>query len=201
MKSTLSFIILTCFTLIAFSQKKEQRFGDRIFLPAIDIGYISHNSDLLTGGIIIKTSIEYRLKNNNNFFLRINYDTHDAKYNLENVNATTNIIKGKARFTDILLGPGYRLGDEKLRYFVIFQLGSRLYNYPEAIQNQNTISIEQSSSSVFTSRTTFGLEYYFNPKAALSIDLFRSQTWKSKDFWYKKKASFGFSLGIITSLF
>lgn len=198
----LHIIICLLITSVCFCQTKPQTFGDQIFLPAIDIGYMYHGSNQLLGGVIIKTSIEYRFRNNNDLFIRINYDTHNAEYTLDNLSTMTNVINGKTAFTDILLGAGYRFGAEKLQYFVMIQPGTRLYNYPNAIQNGNTITIEQSNNSIFTARTTLGLEYYFNAKAALSVDLFQSQVWKSKDFWDNQNGgALGFSIGITTALF
>ncbi len=197
----LSIFIFMLIAINCFCQSKQQTFGEQIFLPAIDFGYMSHSSDQLSGGVIVKTSIEYRFRNNNDFFLRLNYDTHSAEYILDDLSTTTNIIKGKAAFTDILMGLGYRMGESKIRGVVMMQAGTRLFSYPNADQTGGTINIEQDNNSIFTTRTTLGLEYYFNPKAALSLDLFQSQIWGNRDFWISQGSAVGFSIGLITALF
>ena len=201
MKKYIKLVVLILITSNCFCQDEKQSFGDQIFLPAIDIGYLFHQSDQLSGGIIIKTSVEYRFRSINDFFLRLNYDTHDAEFNLDDLSVTTNIIKGKASLTDLLLGVGYRLGGEKIRYILMIQPGIRLYNFPNATQDGNTIVIEQESDNVWTTRATIGLEYYLDKKAALSLDLFQSQVWQDRSVWRDHRGAFGFSVGIITALF
>lgn len=185
----------TCFSQI------EKKFGKQIFLPSIEMGYVHNNASALSGGIITKTSIEFRLRNNNDLFSRVNYDIHNTEYTLESINLASNIIKGKASFSDILAGLGYRFGDAKFRYFLMAQSGIRLYNYPIAIQNGNEITIEQGGNSIFMTRATIGVEYYFDEKSAVSFEVFQSQVWDKVDFWKDRGDGVGFSLGIITALF
>ena len=65
--------ILTLFLLISTAQiahsqsDEEKKIGKRIFLPSIEIGYLHNSSDIISGGIIVKTSLEYRFTNNNDF--------------------------------------------------------------------------------------------------------------------------------------
>ena len=178
----------------------EKAFGRQIFLPSIEMGYAGSSASALSGGLITKTSIEFRLRNNNDIFARINYDIINSEYTLENVN-TTNIIKGKASFNDLLAGIGYRFGDEKFRCFLMVQPGVRLYNYPIALQQGNEITIDQSGNNIFMTRATVGLEYYFDAKTAISFDVFQNQIWEARDFWNDRGDSYGLSIGVITSLF
>ena len=191
------------FQTISFAQSDtiDLSSGEQIFLPSLDFGYIYNASDFLSGSVIVKTSIEYRFRNNNDVFIRLNYDTHNADYELENISNLTNIIKGTVSFSDVLLGGGYRFGDATSRYFVMMQAGVRFYDYPQAFQDGIIINIENASRNIFTTRLTFGYEYYLNEKSAFTFDLFQNQVWKEEDFWTENGRSFGVALGFITSLF
>ena len=56
----------------------------------------------------MKTSLEYRFTNNNDWFFRFNYDNSDANYDF-NFEDFSNVLEGKTRFSDLLFGLGYRL--------------------------------------------------------------------------------------------
>lgn len=53
----------------------SSQFLRRIFLPSVDVGYQVNNVDLIGNSVKFSTSIEYRIRNNNHFFFRLNYDT------------------------------------------------------------------------------------------------------------------------------
>lgn len=178
-----------------------QKLGEQIFLPSIEIGYLENRADALGGGVLMKTSLEYRVRNNNDIFFRLSYDTYDSPYTLESSNSLTDVVKGTALFTDVLLGAGYRFGDNQFRAFLMIQPGLKLYNYPNLVETAGAINIDQSRNSVFTTRTTLGFEYYINEKTAISFDLLQSQVWEEQDFWSDSGSAYGASLGFITSLF
>ena len=200
---TITLFFFIPFFLLAQDQgnASEQKFGEQIFLPSIEIGYIENSAENLTGGILVKTSIEYRVRNNNDIFFRINYDTYSSDYVLNTENTLTDVIEGTAAFSDLLFGAGYRFGENKFRYFIMIQPGWTYYNFPELVINNTTINIEQGKKSIFSTRVTLGFEYYLTEKSAVSIDLLQSQVWEEKDFWEDSGSAFGFSVGFITSLF
>jgi hypothetical protein len=160
-----------------------------------------NKSEILQGGVIVKTSIELRLRNNNDFFFRVNYDPYTSDYQVSDIDGTTNILNGEASFSDLLLGLGYRFGENKFRYFLMIQPGIKFYNVPVATQNANIVNVELDGRNIFTTRTTLGFEYYFNEKAAFSIDFFQNQVWRRVDFWPDRGDAYGFSVGVITALF
>lgn len=55
--------ILGSFNIFCQEEKpaKKRKFGSNIFLPSLEVGYLGNNSSLVSGGILIKTSLEYRL--------------------------------------------------------------------------------------------------------------------------------------------
>ncbi len=197
-------ILFLTYTLIGVccAQPDEIEVGEKIFLPSLEIGYIHSNSDLLSYGLLIKTSIEYRLNRMEGFFFRLNYDTYDTSYELRNIDNLTNVVKGTAFFSDLILGGGYRTAlKENVCLFLTFQPGVKFYDFPTAIEDNNTIIFNQDNRSIFTTRATLGGEYYINAKSAVSFDLFQNQIWKKEDFWANHRAAFGISLGFITALY
>lgn len=171
----------------------------RIFLPSLDAGFIKPNSDLLSTAYLVKTSIEYRIRNNNDYFLRLSYNTFGSKYKLTNA-STTNTIEGTAQITDVFLAPGYRFGDRYLRLMVAYMPGIRFYEYPTATINGNSIILEQNAGRLFTTSALATLELYFDEKSALTLSYFHNQVWQDVDFWSDGRNAYGFSIGFITSL-
>lgn len=179
---------------------QEYDFLGRIFLPSIDIGYQIPNSDLIEGSERIATSIEYRLSNNNDFFIRLNYDTYGARYNLPADNNTSNTISGTVQFSDISLAPGYRLGDNTFRLMFSFMPGIKRYEFPTASVNGQAIQVSQEKKLLFTTTALVTLEYYFDEKSALTFSIFQNHVWREVDFWEDGRTAIGFSIGFITSL-
>lgn len=203
MKKNLLLILSFLIVANCFSQSDEKNnLGERIFLPSLEIGYISENSKLLSDGLLVKTSLEYRFSNPSGFFLRINYDTYDTSYELINLDNLSNVVKGTASFSDLIVGGGYRWSlKDNFRLFLLLQPGVKFYDFPTATLEGNTVLISQDGKSIFTSRTTFGLEYYINSKSAIIFDIFQSQIWDKRDFWQSNTGAYGLSVGFITALY
>jgi len=185
------------------AQKTESdsssRFLKRIFLPSLDAGYQINRSDLLGNSAKFTTSIEYRISNNNDFFVRLNYDTYGARYQLLN-SGTSNTIEGTVQVSDVLLAPGYRFGDNKFRIMLSVMPGIKFYEFPTASFNGVQFQINQEAKSVFTTSFLTTLEYYFDEKSAFTISLFENEVWQKVDFWEGSGSAVGVSLGFITSL-
>lgn len=197
-------VVLLLFVSHVMAQEKKEsdvdNFWGRIFLPSIDVGYQVSNSDLIGGSVRVGTSIEYRIRNNNDFFIRLNYDTYGAKYTIADNNATTNAIEGTVQFTDIVSGPGYRLGDNTFRLMFSAMPGIKLYEFPTATIENQRIIIKSKTRSIFTTIFLSTVEYYVDDKSALTFSLYQNQVWRKMDFWENGGSSVGFSLGFITSL-
>ena len=197
---------LTCFLLFLWCKTAQgqtdslSNFWTQIFLPSIDVGYQVPNSNLIGGSFRIATSIEYRIRNNNDFFIRLNYDTYGAKYQLDNNNNTTNNIEGTAQFQDILFGPGYRLGDNIFRIMFSVMAGTKIYDVPVASVNGQQLIIKSISKSIFTTMLLSTAEYYIDEKSALTFSIYQNRVWRKVDFWEDGGSAIGFSIGFITSL-
>jgi hypothetical protein len=199
-----STFLLLYISLSGFSQDKadttETAFLKRVFLPSIDIGYQIPTSDLIEGSLRIATSIEYRFRNNNDFFIRLNYDTYNLGYRFEDANNTSNALEGTANVSDVFLAPGYRFGDSTWRLMFSVMPGIKFYEYPELILDENAFQVVLRSESIFTTSFLTTLEYYFDEKSAFTFSLYQNQVWEDTDFWQDGRAAYGFSIGFITSL-
>ena len=196
-------ILVVCILLHGmslFSQQQPDSFWSRIFLPSIDAGYQVPNSELISGSVRIGTSIEYRVRNNNDFFIRLNYDTYGAKYTLTNGNNTTNTIEGTVQFTDFVSGPGYRFGERTFRLMLAVMPGIKRYEFPTATLDGQQITVRSEAKSTFTTIMLATLEYYVDEKSALTFSLYQNQVWREVDFWQDGGSAVGFSIGFITSL-
>ncbi|MCI5058117.1 MAG: hypothetical protein MRY83_18530 [Flavobacteriales bacterium] len=198
--SLLLVLLFSIQTIFCQSDTSYKKIASRIFLPSLDVGYLHPNSDLIKGGIIVKTALEYRFKNNNDFFIRLSYDTYNSKYLLDDNNPLSNAIEGTASFTDLFLAPGYRFGDKQYRLMISVMPGIKFYEYPSASIDSQRILLTQSSKSIFTSSIFTTFEYYFDEKSALTISLFQNQVWDKADFWETGRLAHGISVGFITSL-
>ena len=181
------------------AQEDTTGFWNRIFLPSLDVGYQIAHSDLIDNSVKFGTSIEYRFTNNNDFFVRLCYDTYGAKYALRQAN-TTNTIEGTAQFTDVFFGPGYRFGDRTFRVMVAFTPGIKLYEFPTAEFEDERVLITQNARSVLSANLLTTIEYYFDEKSALTLSLFQNYVFEDVDFWARGRNATGFSIGFITSL-
>jgi hypothetical protein len=190
-------------TFSAFAQETdtlETSFFKRIFLPSIDVGVQIPNSDLLGPSLKLATSIEYRLRNNNHFFIRLTYDAYGAPYELVDENNTSNTLQGNVQMSDVLLAPGYRFGDKTWRLMLAVMPGYKFYSFPVAEQTNNGIQISQESKEIFTTSFLVTAEYYFDRKSAVTFSLYQNQVWEAVDFWEDGQSAYGLSIGFITSL-
>lgn len=171
-----------------------------VFTPAIEIGYVMNDSKYLLNGVMFKGAVEYRFINTHGPLLRGNYDTYDAKYQLPRINNTTNIVKGTAFFSDLLLGGGWRVGNLKQRCFALVQGGVKFYDFPNSIQNGSTIDIRLEAKTVFTGRLTIGYEYYLNLRSAFTLEAMHGQVFERVHFWEDRGGSYALSFGFTTAL-
>jgi hypothetical protein len=78
--------------------------------------------------------------------------------------------------------------------------GIKFYEFPTAMINGQQVQVSLDERSVFNTTILTTLEYYFDPKTAITISFFQNQVWDKKDFWEDGGSAFGFSIGIITAL-
>lgn len=178
-------------------KKTPENLAQRLFSPALQMGYINHNSDLISAGLIIQTSVEYRTKKN--LFFRINYDDFSGKINLS-LSKTQNYI-ARIPISELIGGAGYWFTKNRHNFFFIAQPGIRFYENP-AIENTNGIlKIDQKGSTIGSLRYTLGYEYELFDNVFLNSEIFVGHFLKQKDFWGNSKPYYGITVGISTRIF
>ncbi len=193
-------LILSVTTKMAFANSSDSlRF--KIFLPAIELGYAGYQSDELSGGLVVKTCIEYRLKYENAAFFRLNYDNRNASYSINPELFETNVLEGGLQFSDALIGVGYRYGERKIQLFGLAQGGVSFYKVPNFSIENNEVILRNIRSHAVLSRVSLGVEYYLADNAALVFEGFQSFVIEQKDFWASGQNFWGFSIGVTTTLF
>ncbi|MFM6983908.1 MAG: hypothetical protein ACKOXF_07235 [Chitinophagaceae bacterium] len=202
-KSILSNI--TLFTLLIFSShfdaeaqvKPSSEIAQRFFVPAIQMGYINHNSDNMSDGIMIQTSMEYRTRKN--LLFRGNYDYFRGRLNvITNSNQT---YSAKIPLSELIGGIGYRVTKKRHNLFLVAQTGIRFYEEP-VIENFNgNLNIDQKDETIGTFRYTLGYEYEVFNSVFLNTEIFTGHLYDSKDFWENTKPFYGITFGISSKLF
>lgn len=168
----------------------------RFFMPALQIGYINHNSDIISEGLVIQTSLEYRAKSN--LLFRINYDDFSGRISINDAN--NNQYTARVPLSDLLGGIGYRYRFNKHNLFAIVQAGIRFYELPEIIELNGAITINQSGEQIVPVRYTAGYEYEFLKNAFLNLEFFIGHFAKEKDYWSNNKPFYGATIGLSTTL-
>ncbi len=169
----------------------------RFFMPALQIGYINHNSDAISEGLVIQTSLEYRAKSN--LLFRLNYDDFSGRININDVN--NNQYTAKVPLSEFLGGIGYRFRLKKHNLFTLVQAGVRFYELPEIESLNGIIVINQSGEQIVPIRYTVGYEYEFMENVFLNLEIFIGHFAKEKDYWSNDKPFWGVTAGISTTLF
>ena len=194
-------ILISFYSTLLKAQHKNDTISDwdRTFMPAIQMGYVGHGTDQLSGGLMSQTSIEYR--HESNFVLRINYDNLNSKMNIEYPGGPDLTFTGKVSFSDIIGGIGYRDRDGKHNFTGYIEGGIRNYGYPIFSTDGTQVNLDFDSRNIGIMRYTLGYEFAVAPKLFLTLETIISHTLESKDFWIDNSWSYGFTLGISAPLF
>ena len=207
MKAIASLCLLLAVAFSATAQEPESdmdtiytSIGKRLFLPSLEFGFVHFRSDELSWAVQQKAGIEFRISNNNEGFFRLNYDVKSSHYKLDADNVNS-VIEGRVRFTDIILGLGFRFGDRTTRFFALAQGGLTNYSFPTAWQEGNTIMIADDQRWDPVTRVTVGAEYYLDRKTAITLELIQNEVWTDEGFFRQSASSYAISLGIIAAMF
>lgn len=169
----------------------------RFFMPSLQMGYINHNSEVISEGLIIQTSLEYRAKNN--LLFRLNYDDFSGRISISDSNNNSYI--GKVPLSELIGGIGYRFQSKQHNLFFLVQSGLRFYELP-AIQTINgKTSINQSGKQIAPIRYTIGYEYEILKNVFLNMETFLGHFIEEKDYWSNNKPFWGTTVGLSTTLF
>lgn len=190
-------LVSTIYNPLFAQEKTPESIAERFFMPAIQIGFINHNSDNLTSGMIIQTSLEYRTKKN--VFFRLNYDDFSGRINLDIQNNQT--YNARIPISEIIGGIGYRLNHKRHNYFVLAQTGIRFYENPIIQSNIGNLIITQKGSTIYSARYTCGYEFEIFESVFLNSELFVGHFLKIKDFWSNSRPFYGITVGLSARIF
>ena len=195
------FILFLSIQATVMGQNKEESTNDleRTFMPQFQLGYVLHETQDLSGGLMTQTSIEYR--DITNLVFRVNFDVFNSSMNLDYPLNDSTSFKGKTTFSDLIGGIGYRLPLKKHNITGYVQSGVRFYGYPEFSLENNLVSINLSRNYLGVMRYTLGYEYALAPKLFLSFEFFSSHVFKRQDFWSDNIWSYGLTFGVTSPLF
>jgi len=171
---------------------------NRTFMPALQMGYVAHGTDELSGGIMTQTSIEYR--DVTRFIFRINYDVFNANMNLAFPIDSTVTFTGRTTFSELILGIGYRQQFNKHHLTTYVQPGIRFYGYPAFTEETDRINLDYDSRNIGMIRYSIGYEYEITPKLFFVIEGLLNQAFANKDFWVDNRWSYGATIGISAPL-
>lgn len=172
---------------------------DRTFMPALQMGYVGHGTNQLSGGLMVQTSIEYRHKSN--YVLRVNYDDFDSKMNTEFPVNPDLTFSGRMSFFELIGGIGFRDRDGKHNFTGYVEGGIRNYGYPVFTTDSLQANLDFDSRNIGIMRYTLGYEFALAPKLFLTLETLVSHTLEAKGFWTDNRWSYGATLGISAPLF
>lgn len=172
---------------------------ERTFMPTLQMGYVTHGTSELSGGLMTQTSIEYR--DISNFIFRINYDVFNSNMNLAYPINPNVSFTGRTSFSELIIGLGYRQQFNKHNITGYVQPGMRFYGYPIFNSDSSQVNLDYDSRDIGIVRYSLGYEYAIAPKLFLTIEGLVSHSLKSKDFWADNKWSYGVTIGVSAPLF
>jgi len=172
---------------------------DRTFMPALQMGYVWHGTEQLSGGLMIQTSIEYR--HESNFVLRVNFDDFNSNIKVAYPVDPDLTFTGRMSFFELIGGIGYRDRDGKHNFTGYVQGGIRNYGFPVFTTDSLQANLDFDSRNNGIMRYTFGYEFALAPKLFLTLEALISHTFELKDYWTENRWSYGATLGISAPLF
>jgi len=198
LKLFLIYLLLNTFYFNANAQEKTpEKIAERFFMPAVQMGFINHNSENISSGLLIQTALEYRTKKG--LLFRLNYDDFSGRINLKYANNQT--YSARIPISEFIGGIGYRLTKKRNNYFFIVQSGIRLYENPVIDNINGNLNINQKAETIATVRYTLGYEYELFENIFLNTEIFSGHFYNSKDFWKNEMLPFGMTFGISARLF
>ncbi len=197
-KITLLSLLYCCSVVVANAQvQATSDLAQRFFVPAIQMGYINHNSSNISDGIMIQTSMEYRTRKH--LLFRGNYDYFRGRLSMNtNINQT---YSAKIPLSELIGGVGYRVTEKRHNLFLVAQTGIRFYENPSVEISNGNLNIDQKDETVGTMRYTLGYEYEVFNSVFLNSEIFVGHLYQNKDFWQNSKPFYGITFGVSSRFF
>lgn len=191
--------LLVLFAQNINAQNEKESLLSKIYFP-FTYGISLTPNTKLNSGNLAKTGIEYRFNRTNGVYLRYDNNSRKNEYKISQ-NLTTNVTEGELNFNDNIIGIGYRLGKKKLKAICLFQTGLTAFEYPSITGTVNNYKLINKSVNSLLYKFTIGTEYYIGENIAITIETDFLTIPKHSLFWSDNFTNYGFSIGLMTTLF
>ena len=199
MKIFLNVLLFILISPMLYAQSENTSFLSKLYFP-FDFGSCISTEKYIKSGSLVKTGLEYRIKKDKGLFVRFNFDNRTNRFVIPE-NQSTNVVQGKIKFDDYVIGPGYRIGTRKIKIFGLSQVGVSGFEFPQVTGSKNNYILSENSKLSSLIKLTLGLEYYVAHNAALTFESGYILHGDDSVFWNRQFSVFGFSIGLTTTLF
>lgn len=211
-------LLLSCF-FPAFAQADSvatptesgfMRFFRRLYIPC-EVGVSYYSAGTLKAGYTLKAAIEWRHHQDKGVYYCLLYNDRTMSY-ADQLLDGTNLSKGKAHFSDIIIGPGYRFGIcEKFRIATMAQVGVSFCDYNDVVPDLEAssaakraiYSLEDRQKILPVLKLSAYFEYYLFKTFALYISAGYVQHLQSTPFStaLRTDGSLDVNIGFTTTLY
>ncbi len=185
-------------------------FFSRLYIPC-EIGLAYSPAGTLKPGYTLKVALEWRHNRTKGLYYCFIYNDRAMDYEKQLLEST-NLTKGKAHYSDIIIGPGYRFEVCKnFRIGLLVQAGVSICDYNSVVESTMTnpngseplYDLVNESCVVAALRMSAYFEYYLGETFALFISAGYTQHLQPTPFsqTLAKDGCLGVNVGFTTSLF
>lgn len=185
------------------TESKKYDFWEHLYMP-LEMGYAISTTPGQEPAYLVNTGIEYRFGREKGWFIAGDYDEHTHVYKNLDAQKTT-IVEGDIRYTDFVIGPGWRQPlFKKISGTVMLQTGAtastiKHLNY---VDNQDHYHLSDKRIAIPTAKLRIGLEYVFDSSFNLFIQANYTQHLQETQLEdHGAKGVFGISAGFNVNLF
>ncbi len=177
--------------------------GSKFYFPnAIGLSVpFKDNPAMLRTGFALNTAIEYRPREENSSFLKIDVNFLNNNYTAHQFNVPTNIIQGKLSSVFILMGAGYRAKAGRWAFFAEVLPGLGLRSYDKATINDEGVLISRVTNDYFALKAAPGIEYYIKKHFDIFFEPAYYKYFSHKGFNSPRSQIMSFNIGVATARF
>jgi len=164
-------LIIACLMLSsigAFAQNNSEPKGydlwEHLYMP-LEMGISFSTNPNQDPGYLVNTALEYRFNRLNGLFIMGEYDEHAHDYQASNIQEA-NSVEGEIRYTDFLIGPGWRKPLFKnISATALAQMGFTVSTLKEVndIETGERYHLADNKKVVPAAKMRLGIEYVFDP--------------------------------------
>lgn len=140
------------------------------FMPAFEAGVVVHADPARAVGVVFRTAVDFRPKQNGLGFVRLTYDTTSGRTRTQPVVGPT--LVANAVLHDVLVGGGLRGGSKVVQGIGAVQAGLEVGELPVATYSDDgtVVSLETQTSFAPIFGVATALEVYVAPRVAITAE-------------------------------